>query len=245
MLNFVLCDDNSSDLDNLSRLLDAVFIQNGHDTAQISEQFVNPKELLSYLKKETPDVICLEINFNSNFSGLEIAESIRKFNKRSHLIFITNHTEYSLDAYQFKTFDYIPKPVTIEKLSACVKRIFDDVSKSPYFLKVGKATGYINENIVHYIQKEGTKLIYQTQDGPYESYASFKQIESTLPSHFIRCHKSYIVNEYHISHVESQKNLIYFSNGETCSIGPKYKNHLLEVIENHGNHTNDKTFVGI
>ena len=64
-------------------------------------------------------------------TGLQLAEKIREFNKDSYIIFTTGHLEYSLMAYKLKTFDYIPKPITLERLEETVLRLVDDVNGQP------------------------------------------------------------------------------------------------------------------
>lgn len=83
------------------------------------------------------------------------------------------------------------------------------------------------------------KVIYHTNNHDYETYSTFNKISENLPLNFVRCHKSYIVNIDNIQNVESNSNTILFSNNISCSIGPKYKNNLMEVLNNYGNFTNN------
>ena len=82
------------------------------------------------------------------------------------------------------------------------------------------------------------KLIFCTNSGNIESYNSFTKIEHTLPSNFVRCHKSYIANTDNISSIHMNENLIMFQNDLSCEIGPKYKNYLMGVFKN-GNIANN------
>lgn len=125
-------------------------------------------------------------------------------------------------------------------MNCTIQRIFEDITTHFYLIRIGNSSTYVNETQIQYIQKEGMKLLYKTPGHTFESYSSFNKISSTLPAHFIRCHKSYIVNMSQIISFDLHKNLIQFPNGDTCSIGPKYKNNFMEVIQNHGINTNDK-----
>ena len=97
----------------------------------------------------------------------------------------------------------------------------------------------IRENDVLYIKKDNMKLTYHTPFHDYSSYIAFTKIEKTLPRNFIRCHKSYIVNIDCINYIDNIKNCIYLTNNDVCPIGPKYKNNLLEVINNYEYNTKD------
>ena len=79
------------------------------------------------------------------------------------------------------------------------------------------------------------KLIFHTKSRDYETYSSFNKIQDSLPSNFIRAHKSFIVNINNIVNLDPVANMIYFNNGSVCDIGPKYKKELMEEVKNRGN----------
>ena len=76
------------------------------------------------------------------------------------------------------------------------------------------------------------KIIFHTQNHDYEIYSSFSKIQNTLPDNFIRCHKSYIANTNNIIKITNDDTM-HLKNS-TCSIDPKYKNNLMEVINDYG-----------
>lgn len=238
MLNFVLCDDNLNIVKKLKEMLEILFIKNDID-AKVGFYTDKPEEVLKYEKENIVDVLILDINLNSNISGIDLAKEIRKHNKKVYLIFSTGHLEYSLVAYSVKTFDYLPKPLTIERLEITVNRLLDDLSNgaSKKFIKLDKKT-IINENEINYIKKDGMKLVFCTTSGNYETYSSFNKIKNILPDNFVRCHKSYIANTNTIQNINTSTNTVLFNNDLYCDIGPKYKNNLMEVFK-HGNISNN------
>lgn len=238
MLNFVLCDDNLNIVKKLKEMLEILFVKNDID-AKVGFYTDNPKEVLKYEKENIVDVLILDINLNSNISGIDLAKEIRKHNKKVYLIFSTGHLEYSLVAYSVKTFDYLPKPLTFERLEITVNRLLDDLSNGNLkkFIQLDKKT-IINEHEINYIKKDGMKLVFCTGSGNYETYSSFNKIKSILPDNFVRCHKSYIANTDTIQNINISNNTVLFNNDLFCDIGPKYKNNLMEVFKN-GNFSNN------
>ncbi len=235
MLNFVICDDNKNMLDKLNKMFDTIFIANNID-ATVSFSSTNPIEVLDFSKSHNVDVFILDIQLKASMNGLELAEKIRDFNKDAYMIFTTGHLEYSLLAYKIKTFDYISKPITLERLEETVLRLLDDINGQPKkYIKIDNKNTLVDENEILYIKREGMKLIYHTSSNDYESYSSFAKMEQLLPKNFIRCHKSFVVNMNKIVHVEPVTNTIYFCDNSTCEIGPKYKKTILEVLSNYGN----------
>lgn len=236
MLNFVLCDDNNIILSKLSKMLESIFIKNNL-SAEVSYTSTKSDEIIEYISNNKVDVLLLDIELKSNISGLEVANLIRKENKSIYIIFTTGHLEYGLIAYKYKTFDYLSKPITLERLEETVLRLFEDVSQMPKnFIKIDNKNTIINVDTIRYIKKDGMKLIFHTDNHDYEVYSSFNKIAHLLPNYFVRCHKSYIANVHKITDLQTSNNTILFSNSNSkCFIGPKYKNNLMEVSNHDGN----------
>ena len=231
MLNFVLCDDNELILVKLCKMLEAIFINNNLP-AQIVFSSTNSEDTLEYVLNNEVHVLLLDIELKSKLTGIEIANIIRKKNKNIYIIFTTGHLEYGLIAYQCKTFDYLSKPITIERLENTILRLFEDLTSRPkQFLKLENKNTVINLDSVQYIQKDGMKLIFYTQNREYKIYSSFNQISKSLPENFVRCHKSYIININKVINIQTSSNTVLFENNK-CFIGPKYKNNLMEVFKN-------------
>ena len=133
MLNFVLCDDNLNIVKKLKEMLEILFVKNDIE-ANVSFVTDNPNKVLEYEKENIIDVLILDINLNSDISGIDLAKQIRERNKKVYLIFLTGHLEYSLLAYSVKTFDYLPKPITIERLEITLNRLLDDLNNIKHLI---------------------------------------------------------------------------------------------------------------
>ena len=135
MLSFVLCDDNQSAIDKLSKMLDSIIISHNLK-AQLSYATTNPIDLLQYTKTHQTDVLLLDIDLKSSTSGLQIAEQIREKDKNVYIIFVTGHFEFGLVAYKYKTFDFLQKPLTKERFEETILRLYSDILRQ--FFKIHK-----------------------------------------------------------------------------------------------------------
>ena len=237
MLRYLLCDDNIQILNRLATMLEKIFFKNNIE-AEIVFKSTTAEETVKYINEniDTIDVLLLDINLKSSISGCDIADIARKKNKNLYIVFLTGHLEYALLAYKYKTFDYLSKPITAERLEETILRLIDDTKDSnAIFIKLNNHT-IVKAEDIDYIKKDGMKLIFCTPKTNYEVYNSFSKIQNCLPENFVRCHKSYIVNVNNIKNFNSTNNSINFDTNSACLVGAKYKNNFLEVFKN-GNST--------
>lgn len=230
MVNFVLCDDNRSSIEKLSKMLNSIIISHNLK-GQITYTTNNPIALLDFVKNNPTHVLLLDIDLKNSTSGLEIAEQIRKTDKSIYIIFVTGHFEFSMVAYKYKTFDFLPKPLTKERFEETILRLYSDIfGNKVNYIRLDNDKTVIKENDIKFIKKDGMKVIFKTDTRDYETYSSFSRISDMLPYNFVRCHKSYIVNIDKITDIDLMDNIITFSPKDKCYIGPKYKEKFMEVL---------------
>lgn len=235
MLNFVICDDNLNILDKLEKMLTEILVKYS-DEAKVVYTTDNVDSLLKYTEEHKVDVFLLDINFKTNKNGLNVAEFIRERNKNAYIIFTTGHMEYVLMAYKYKTFDYLTKPITPDRLEETIKRLFEDINGLPKrYLRIDNKNTLVDESEIEYVKRDGMKLVFHTPSRDYDIYSSFNKFQDKLPKNFIRCHKSFIVNINQINNVDPVTGTITFKDNNSCFIGPKYKSEFLEVLSNNGN----------
>ena len=238
MLNFVLCDDNSSAIDKLSKMLNTILISHNLK-GQLVFTTDNPIALISYVKNNPTHVLLLDIDLKSETTGLQIAEEIRKIDKNVYILFISVHFEYVMVAYKYKSFDFLQKPLTKERFEETILRLYSDIyGKKAKYIHLDNNKTVIKESSIKFIKKDGMKVIFHTDTRDYATYSSFSKISDMLPQNFVRCHKSYIVNLEKIDGINMADNCISFSSNDKCYIGPKYKNNFMEVLK-YGYSTNN------
>ena len=215
-------------------MLENIFTKNNFE-AKVSFKSDNSDDILDYIKSNPSDVFLLDINLKSSKTGLQLAEEIRKIKKNSYLIFTTGHLEYAMVAYKYKTFDYIAKPITYDRLEDTVVRLFDDINGlNKRYLRIDNKNTLVDESEIQYIKRDGMKLVFHTSSRDYDTYSSFNKFQDRLPKTYIRCHKSCIANINQIKDIEPVSGIITFKDDSTCDIGPKYKREFMEVLKNYG-----------
>src|SRR5438552_1073476 len=81
---------------------------------------------LAQVREHNPDVIVLDLQL-PDASGLEIFPQIQALDRKRPVIFITAHgtTQTAIEAMKRGAFDYLVKPLDLERLSQVVERAFE------------------------------------------------------------------------------------------------------------------------
>lgn len=91
---------------------------------QVVKAYTTFDKVLADLKKEDIDVIFLDIEIGS-LNGLEIAERILSAFPSIHIVFVTAHSNYAVDAFEINSIDYLLKPITTKRLKVTIDRLTD------------------------------------------------------------------------------------------------------------------------
>lgn len=82
---------------------------------------------------------------------------------------------------------------------------------------------------IYYFEARGKKLYLQTDTEEYGFYGTLDKLEEELPPHFMRCHRSFIVNIRKIEKVVLSQNIIYLTQDRDVPLSRSYKAALKEL----------------
>jgi len=164
------------------------------------------------IQTERPDVIFLDIQLAGE-NGFDLLE---KVSGDSQVIFVTAYDEYAIRAFEVNATDYLLKPVDPERLKVSIERITGNKAnpQSPkrsyeytdlIYVKLNNSSSkFIRLNSVIAIVSVGNYSRLLTSDSKtYIVLKTLKQWEEELPQkHFIRIHRSSIINLEYIQKVE-------------------------------------------
>lgn len=220
MIKIALCDDNIDEMRHTAKLLESAIINNCLN-AEIIIITSNQDEIYTKIKHHEIDVLFLDIEFkNVGINGIEFAKKLRSVNNNFCLVFITGQFEYSLLAYQCKTFAYMLKPLILDKVDQIIYRLKEEYTLcgNQTFLKLNKNDTIRIDEIV-YIERNKGKTKIHTDDDMFFTNFSLNVLIEKLPKSFKRVHRSYIVNTDKITKTSREHNLIYFKDKSCCPLG--------------------------
>lgn len=167
------------------------------DFLELVGSYENPLEALDCLKKESIDIVFLDIQM-PEIKGTDFAKLIPQSTK---VIFTTAYSEYALEGYELNVMDYLLKPITFQRFLKAVQKLKPEVplkneSEKTITVKSGYDLFKLKIDEITHIESDSEYAVFYTNSKKIMSLQSLKSLEKTLdPSDFIRVHRSFIVNK--------------------------------------------------
>jgi two-component system LytT family response regulator len=182
-----------------------------HDNISVVGEADDVPSASQAIEKLNPDVIFLDIQMPGD-SGFDLLE---KTDVDAHIIFVTAYDEYAIRAFEVNALDYLLKPVNPDRLAKALEKLeFQEqdlparIRKLNYddrlFLMIGKHFKFMKVNTILCVSAAGDYSEVLTSDGNKGlTHKSMKEWEARLPAqHFIRIHRSTIINMEVVERVE-------------------------------------------
>lgn len=194
-LNTLIVDDEYAGRNSLLTLLRLHCASFLHDIDSVSTLEDAKKHLLS----RKYDIIFLDIQLNLK-SGFDLIENISEYSK---IIFVTAFSKYAISAIKYRAFDYILKPVDPEELKESIRKCnnhFEKFGKQFLTIKLKGLTVPIELSNIVMIKAKGPYAEINDITGKvYVTSQTLKTLNQKLNEHFLRVHKSFIVNRNFIN----------------------------------------------
>lgn len=237
MIHIALCDDNSDDILNMTRLVDEYKIEKTLNCDY--KTFENGLDLIATLELGNHfDIYCLDIVM-PKLTGIDVAKEIRNFDKNAVIIFFTSSVEFALAGYSVSAVDYIVKPITKEKFFPSFDKVIERLEMSREEIVIINSNNSLQSillsNLV-YVETNNRLVIYHLITGrTIESTQAFNECCDELLnySYFIKPHRSYMVNMNYISSIQNEILLhnqvkISIPKGQVKEIKARYLDYQME-----------------
>lgn len=197
-------------------------------------------EAMRVLEEKKIDAIFVDINM-PDLNGLDF---VRSLNNPPIIVFTTAYCQYAIDGFKVDAIDYLLKPFGMpefQKAAAKVKKQYELLNNKSretaleesdtLFVKVDYRTVRISISSIEYIESQSEYIQFHLDDGSKPMVLmSAKSIAEKLPgSHFIRIHRSYIININKMK--EIQRKQAKMESGAVLPISDTYKDELQQYID--------------
>jgi len=226
----VLIDDDDFARKSLRKLCEKV------DYLEIVGEYPSALEAIDKLRNINDiDVIFLDIHM-PELNGFDFLNSLKEAPK---VIFTTSDPTKALDAFEVDALDYLIKPIALPRFLKAIEKItphqLKPVNSAPIeyekeiFVNVDRRLTRVNTNDISVIEAKGDYVLMKMDDNKYHIVRStMKNIEQRLsPKHFVKVHRSFIVNLSKIVDIEDSSILI---NNQVVPISRNLRAQLMDRI---------------
>lgn len=161
--------------------------------------------------------------------GLQIAKKIRTINTTIPIIFITAYSQYAIKGYEVQAFDYILKPVSLERLEAVLNNLSSLVIETDYLLLIDNQK--LQTNSIIYIEAQGHSCLFHLENKQIETKESLSNIGQLLPDSFVQCHRSFWINIDHVYQVN--RDHVVMDNQDIVFVSRRNQKLVLDKFVSH------------
>ena len=202
-------------------------------------------DALEILQKAKIDLIFLDIHL-PNVSGIEFISSLEN---KPMFIFTTAYSEHALEAFDLNAVDYLLKPISFTRFLKATNKAYSfysanrslnreeetetpEIDQEYILVKSDYKSVKIKLSQILYIEglKDYVKIYLQHEPKPVITLNSLKRMSENLPEvHFLRVHKSFIVNTNRIKSVTKNRIIIH---DRWIPVGESYKSDFQNSVIN-------------
>ncbi len=174
----------------------------------------NAYEAMRLLAKEDVDILFVDINL-PKFNGIDFIKSLQK---KYAIILTTAHHEFAVEAFNLNAIDYLLKPIEFVRFLQAVNKILESPraqaellnpvsqERKYQFFNVDKKQVKIYLDEILYIESLKDYVKLHLTNRSFVTKFQIGTIEEVLNGdHFIRVHKSFIINKNAITSVSASE----------------------------------------
>lgn len=203
-MQVAICEKNLSDLSKIEEIL-------SHHTSEY-ESYSDVNRLVRDIEENRKlfELYLLDIELDG-YQVIDIAKKIRAISPNSLIVFLTNYEKFMPLVFEIRTFDYLLKPITKQKLDLVLNRAthYLNISKNYFNFTYKKINYVLDASKILYFEKKGRTAYIYYEDKLFKCNMTALEILKQLDnSNFIQIHSAYIINLNYIQGYTSKYILI-------------------------------------
>lgn len=230
MFQLCICDDDLNVLQTLEKYALEFCFQKNID---INITKLSSPERLVY-GDGSFDIVFLDIQFDGDTNGIEVAKAIRQKGYQCLILFITVHEGFSIKGYEAEAFRFLVKPLGKEAVFAalddCIRKLYSGAVVS---IKTSLGDELVKSKEILYVMTLNRKRIIATiSGGKLETWAQLKDIRAALPPDlFSMVQQGCLVNLDMVKVING--NAIVLTDGTELTLSRKFKESFLKDLRGH------------
>ena len=225
-MRIALCDDEKHYIDHFSNLLRSI---DAFSYAQI-DLYTQSISLLDAMKKQPYDIVFLDIDL-PEINGIDLGKHIFANDPKTIIVFVTNHDQYAIDAFDCDACGYLLKNCDTVKFTRTIEKVLKRYRMLNKYIQLTYETGTVTLAIddIFHIEYVGRKCSYYTANGIFTIRKTLQSALSEIEEFgFAKIHQYRIVN---LSKIRSiQKTSVQLIDDSTLELS-RYRHE--EVLEKY------------
>ena len=174
------------------------------------------------------DVLIFDIDMPGT-NGIEAARQIRRMDRNTVLLFVTNIAQYAINGYEVDAVDYIIKPISYYDFALKFQRAIGKAvqnKKTFLILETVDGTRRVDVSMIVYVEALSHYLIFHIGEDAFRVRGNIRDYEQRLrPYNFCQIHKSFLVNMEYIKEIRTSELVMEQT---TLSVGRVYREQLMQ-----------------
>jgi two-component system LytT family response regulator len=216
------------------------------------------REAVEAIRESNPDLVFLDVQM-PEMDGFEVVRKIGP-ERMPHVVFVTAHDQYAIQAFEINALDYLLKPVIEERFVKALLRakgrirsnltadsnrqiigLLETIASPRSYVKrlavqsAGK-TVFVNVEDIDWIQAAENYVELHAGQASYLLHVTMNTLEKSLdPEIFLRIHRSIIVNLVRIKNLQPGAHgeyVITLRDGVRLQSGRTYSSRLRALVNN-------------
>jgi len=165
------------------------------------------------------DLVFLDIQM-SGMDGVTTAHHFRERGFGGELVFLTAFSEYVFEGYDVRALNYLLKPASYGQIAKCLDYVAGKIFHQQYTFRYRGSVFQVPYSKILYFASANHYTRIVTTEAVLQQMEPMKNIHAYLPSQFLFCHRTAIINMDHVLMLKGRDLLL--SNDETIPVSQKY-----------------------
>lgn len=232
VLNVAVVDDEEKERERLNQLLTR-YAEAKDETFHIVG-FQDGVQFITKYQTDAFDMVFMDVDM-PGMDGFATAQKLRKLDSSVVLIFVTNLARYAIKGYEVEALDYLLKPLTYEAFALKIAKavsICKRNNRNRITIKTRSSQAVFPASAIIYIESDGHRILYHTENGDFSAYGTMKDVGAQLPpDSFFRVNSGCIVNLSYVSGYDGA--MLFLSGRGKVEISRARKKDFLEALANY------------
>lgn len=181
------------------------------------------------------DIIFMDVEFGGLFNGIDAVKEINKICPYCKIIYVTAYSDYATEVYETEHSYFVLKNKDIgANVYKSLDKAFESIKKDKGEIVSVRSNGLrlLSVQDIICFERDGRVTIIKTAEEDIRTYETFDEILDKIKSRKIkRCHKSYVVNFFHVAKYTKVKFIM--DNGLTIPISRAYQKKIFDCFTDY------------